>query len=186
VFWRDAFKLVRAILWDQQHDNKWWLTALQFATHIKNHFVTTALDGVPPEAAWTKKDIDMSHFRVPLTKCWAYVEKENRQDTLDKRRIEATFIGYARDSRSYLVHHTQSGTIYSRRSSTTTNMHNEGSGGIKGTTTEITENKKQERGASTTNRPQSSTRSQHGMARRNSKPENATTTWACNSQCHAS
>ena len=114
VFWRDAFKLVRAILWDQQRDNKWWLTALQFATHIKNHFVTTALHGVPPEAAWTKKDIDMSHFTTHKV-LGIRGEREQAKGTLDKIRIEATFIGYAHDSRSYLVHHTQPGTIYSRR-----------------------------------------------------------------------
>lgn len=115
VFWRDVFKTVRAILWDQQRHNKWWLVALQFATHIKNHFMTSAVEDRPPEAAWHNKEIDMSHFKAPLTKCWAYVEKDNRQHTLDRRRIEALFIGYADDSTSYRVYHQETNTIYTRR-----------------------------------------------------------------------
>ena len=87
VFWRDTFRMVRTILWDQQRDDSWWLTALTFASHYRNHLSTTALDGRIPEAAWRGCPVDVSHFRVPLSKCWSFVEKENRDGTLDARRM---------------------------------------------------------------------------------------------------
>ena len=115
VFWRETFKMVRTILWDQQRDHSWWLTALAFSNHIKNHLATTALPGQVPEAAFTKKPVDLRHFRVPLCDCWAYVEKKNRNGTLDHVRIKCIFIGYATNSPCYIVYDTDSGHVYHRR-----------------------------------------------------------------------
>jgi hypothetical protein len=115
VYWRETFKLVRAILWDQQREDEWWTAALQFANYIRNHIMTYSVDDRPPECAWQDKIIDLSHWRVPLSKCWAFVEKTNRDGTLDKRRLEVVFVGYAPRSHSYLVYDPIGHEIYSRR-----------------------------------------------------------------------
>ena len=115
VFWRDTFKLVRAILWDQQRDHRWWPTAVSFATHIRNHLLTTAVPLVPPESSWQGKTVDTSHFRVPLCTCYSYIEKSNRESTLTQVRFEGVFVGYARNSTSYLIYNPETDLVYSRR-----------------------------------------------------------------------
>ena len=69
-----------------------------------SHLRTTAVDDVPPQAAWSNMPIDVSHFRVPLCTCWYYEEIENREDkSLSQVRRKATFVGYATESPAYLV-----------------------------------------------------------------------------------
>ena len=77
---------------------------MSFAAHIRNHLTTRALDGGIPEASWLGRPIDVRHFRVPLSTCYAYIEKQQRDGTLDARRIKGVFVGYADDSRSYRVY----------------------------------------------------------------------------------
>ena len=114
--WSDLLAMARCILHDQQKDKQWWGVAVQFATYITNHLRTTAVDDVPPQAAWSNMPIDVSHFRVPLCTCWYYEEIENREDkSLSQVRRKATFVGYATDSPAYLVKDAITGIIYRRR-----------------------------------------------------------------------
>ena len=115
VFWRDAFRLVRAILWDQQRHHKYWACALRFATCIRNHLMHHAVEDMPPEAAWLGKPVDVDHFRVPLSTCWSYIEKDNREGTLGRRRMQGILVGYATHSPSYLVYDPETHTVYNRR-----------------------------------------------------------------------
>ena len=115
VFWRETFKAVRAILWDQQRGDEWWAAALHFASHIRNHLLTSAVAEVPPEVAWTGKAVDTSRFRVPLCRCWSYIEKEDRTDSLDRRGLEGVFVGYSSHSPCYLIYHPENDTVYARR-----------------------------------------------------------------------
>ncbi len=116
VFWRDIFRLVRASLWDQQRDDTYWPTAAHFANYTRNRLLTSAVPNQVPEAAWQQTaPVPMTHIRVPLTKCWAYIEKLNRKGTLGNRRIEGVFVGYASHSNCYLVYEEATGTIWNRR-----------------------------------------------------------------------
>jgi hypothetical protein len=115
VYWRETTKIVRAVLWDQQREHRYWAAALHFADTIRNHVYTGSVKDGPPEAAWTGKHVNVAHFRVPLSTCWSFIEKENRKGTLGDRRMKCVFIGYARQSRSYLVFNPVTGTTYSRR-----------------------------------------------------------------------
>jgi len=115
VYFRETFKMVRTIIWDQQRSHGWWLVALGFADIIRNHLTTAALDGKVPESAFIKKPVEVGHFRVPLTRCWSYVESGNRSGTISARRIECVFVGYAPKSTSYEVMDVESGTVYNRR-----------------------------------------------------------------------
>jgi hypothetical protein len=117
VFWRETFKCVRALLWDQQRDHSWWAVALEFATYLRNRLITSAVADRPPEAAWTGGVVDTSHLRVPMCRCWSFIEKPNREipRTLAPRRLAGVFVGYARNSPSYLVYDEDSKIVYSRR-----------------------------------------------------------------------
>jgi hypothetical protein len=114
-YWRETFKIVRAILWDQQRGHEWWASALHFADVIRNHTMTSAVSAVPPEAAWTGAAVDVGHFRVPLSKAWSFVEKTNREGTLAPRRMEGIFIGYSANSPCYLIYDETTKTVYARR-----------------------------------------------------------------------
>ena len=125
VFWRETFKIVRTLLWDQQREDKWWASALHFANYLRNRVLTSSdnhsagssNDAVqaPPEALWLNKPISVKHLRVPLTTCWSFIEKTNRDGTLGARRTEGIFIGYASDSPCYIVRCVETGRLYNRR-----------------------------------------------------------------------
>ena len=122
VFWRDTFRLVRTILWDQQRSAKYWAVAMQFACEIRNHLVTAAVVEGVPESVFTGKPVDVSHFRVPLADCYAYVEKENRghsdlnvPKTLDEQRRKLIFVGYASNSGCYQCLDPGTLRVYNRR-----------------------------------------------------------------------
>ena len=57
-----------------------------------------AVEDMPPEAAWLGKPVDVDHFRVPLSTCWSYIEKDNREGTLGRRRMQGILVGYATHS----------------------------------------------------------------------------------------
>ena len=115
VAWRDTFKMVRTILQDQQRPAKYWAIALRFATYLRNHLMTHAVADMPPEAAWTGKKVNLDHLCVPLSTCWAYIEKKNRTDTLGARWMKGVFVGYATHSPSYLVLNPETNRVYERR-----------------------------------------------------------------------
>ena len=115
VYWRVTFNLVRAILWDQQRPQKYWACALRMSNDIRNHLMTTAVQDMPPEAAWTGRTVDVSHFRVPLSTCWAYMDKETRDGTLGRRRMKGVLVGYATHSPCYMVYEPVTGQLYNRR-----------------------------------------------------------------------
>jgi hypothetical protein len=64
---------------------------------------------------WLGRAVNVEHFRVPLSTCWAYIEIKNREDTLSAVRFKGIFIGYARNTRSYLVLDESTSRIYARR-----------------------------------------------------------------------
>ena len=117
VYWRETFKLVRSILWDQQRSSTFWASALQFANTIRNHLLTSAVPDHPPEAVWQRKPVDTSHFRVPLSDCYAFIEKENRETprTLAERRAKCILVGYEPRAGSYLVFEPNTKQVLSRR-----------------------------------------------------------------------
>jgi hypothetical protein len=114
-YWRETFKFVRTVLWDQQCEDTYWAVALHFADVIRNHLLTSSVEGGVPEAVWQDKQVDVSHFRVPLSKCYSFIEKDNRDGTLSRRRMPGIFIGYARQSPCYLIYDTTTNTVYNRR-----------------------------------------------------------------------
>jgi hypothetical protein len=104
-YWREVARSVRAILWDQQRDDRWWPSAMDFANEIRNHLDSESVDrsGIP-EVEWTGHPVDVSHWRVPLATSWSYIEKDGRHGgTLGDQRTKGVLVGYASDSRCYEV-----------------------------------------------------------------------------------
>lgn len=62
VYWRETFKFVRALLWDQQRDGSWWPSALHFSDVLRNHLLTSSVPVLSVPAAWTA-----SSSATPLT-----------------------------------------------------------------------------------------------------------------------
>jgi hypothetical protein len=104
-FWREVARSVRAILWDQQRGDEWWPVALEFANETRNHLDSDAVDGSGvPEVEWTGGPVDVTHWRVPLSTSWSYIEKGNRDGgTLGDQRQQGVLVGYATDSKCYQV-----------------------------------------------------------------------------------
>ncbi len=115
VAWRDTFKMVRSMLHDQQRPPKYWAIALRFATYLRNRLMTNSVADRPPEAAWRDRKISVAHLRVPLSTCYAFIEKKNRTDTLGERRMKGVFVGYATHSPAYLVYSPEMKRVYERR-----------------------------------------------------------------------
>ena len=104
-YWREVARSVRAILWDQQRGDEWWPAALEFANETRNHLDSDAVDGSGvPEVEWTGGPVDVTHWRVPLSTSWSYIEKGNRDGgTLGDQRQQGVLVGYATDSKCYQV-----------------------------------------------------------------------------------
>jgi hypothetical protein len=116
-YWREVARSVRAILWDQQRDDDWWPGAMDFANEVRNHLDCESVDrsGIP-EVEWTGASVDVSHWRVPLSTSWSYIEKGSRAGgTLGDQRERGVLVGYASNSRCYEVLVEDSNLILNRR-----------------------------------------------------------------------
>ena len=106
-FWRDTFRMVRTILWDQQRGSEYWVAAAQFAAWIRNRMARTKQKSAVPEQLFTStQKLSLAMARVPLATCFSYVEKHLRDDvkTLAAQRKQMVFVGYATDSGCYRVY----------------------------------------------------------------------------------
>ena len=78
-----------------------WPEAVRYATYLKNHSPHRAIDKTPFEAYFGSVP-DLSHLRIFGCRCYAHMEKENRQK-LDSHTIECVFIGYYATERLFAV-----------------------------------------------------------------------------------
>jgi hypothetical protein len=117
-YWREVARNVRAILWDQQRGDEWWPAALNFSNEIRNHLDSDAVDGSGiPEVEWLGgAAVDTSHWRVPLCTTWSFVEKDKRPGgTLGDQRRKGVLVGYAKESKCYMVYTDDDSAVFNRR-----------------------------------------------------------------------
>jgi hypothetical protein len=116
-FWREVARYVRSILWDQQRGDEYWPAALDFAVEVRNHLESDVVDGSGvPEVEWTGGEVDTSHWRVPLSTTWSFIEKDKRLGgTLGDRRLKGVLVGYAEDSTCYQVYDEVGNRVLNRR-----------------------------------------------------------------------
>lgn len=79
-----------------------WAVAIETAVHIYNRQPIRRIGWRCPITLWfnnTKPDV--SYFRVFGCKCFIHVQKEDRHGKLDKKAINAVFVGYESGSKGY-------------------------------------------------------------------------------------
>ena len=119
VFWREIMKMTRLALHDQQRPLTLWPAGATMATEIRNSLLTKSVPDVPPAVAFFDKEIDVSHFRVPLCDAFPYIEKHNRTENggtdLAQRRARMIYVGNDEESRAYRLWDPETDRVYSRR-----------------------------------------------------------------------
>ena len=99
--WRTMFERASCMMIDQNIPKSFWSAAIDTACYIQNLLPSTANpDGKSPYEMWCGKPADLDKLKV--WGCRAYLHNETRR-ALDPRATEGIFIGYERDSKSYLV-----------------------------------------------------------------------------------
>ena len=93
----------RCLLIQAKLPKKYWVTALDTATQIRNLTVSAnSNEGKSPFELFTKKTAKRNHLRV--FGCTAYVKKRNvNLRTLDARSVKAKFVGYDSKGAAYIL-----------------------------------------------------------------------------------
>ena len=107
-FNRTLVEMGRCLLIQAKLPKKYWVRALDTATHSRNLTVSAnSNEGKSPFELFTKKTARTNHLRV--FGCTAYVKKRNvNLRKLDARSVKAKFVGYDSKSTGYILHTTRS------------------------------------------------------------------------------
>ena len=102
-FNRTIVEMGRCLLIQAKLSKKYWLRALDTATHIRNLTVSAnSNEGKSPFELFTGKTARRNHLRV--FGCTAYVKKRKvNLRKLDSRSVKAKFIGYDSNSTAYIL-----------------------------------------------------------------------------------
>ena len=101
-----------AMLWTSQVPLGFWPEAVRCATYLKNR--TPAVHGKTPFEAFHGIPPNLSHLRIFGCRCYAHVEKENRQK-FDPHTAECIFLGYYETESLYAVYDVNRRTILKKR-----------------------------------------------------------------------
>jgi hypothetical protein len=103
VSWRILFAMSRASMDAAGLDPSYWAQALETAVYVRNRCLTTALqtEKTPYEMMYGKKP-NIQHMRI--FGCRVYVYRTRYLTKLDNRAVEGLFLGYARNSKGYVVY----------------------------------------------------------------------------------
>ena len=102
-FNRTIVEMGRCLLIQAKLSKKYWVRALDTATHIRNLTVSAnSNEGKSPFELFTGKTARRNHLRV--FSCTAYVKKRKvNLRKLDSRSVKAKFIGYDSNSTAYIL-----------------------------------------------------------------------------------
>ena len=109
--WRTLFDMARSLILDSGLPKYLWTYAVMNATHIRNRCYSQRIQNTPYGLiTGTKPDISDLHLFGSI--CYSYV---NNAKKLDPRSEKGIFIGYDRDSPSYLVYNPISKSVSKNR-----------------------------------------------------------------------
>ena len=92
----------RCLLIQAKLSKKYWVRALDTATHIRNLTVSAnSNEGKSPFELFTGKTARRNHLRV--FGCTAYLKRKVNLRKLDSRSVKAKFIGYENNSTAYIL-----------------------------------------------------------------------------------
>ena len=100
--WRTLMESVRCMLLESKSPKSLWVAALDTACHVTNCIVPkSSTNGKSPFEMFYGKAPDLNSIRV--FGCPAYVHDETHQGKLGPRSEKGRFIGYEKNSRSYVI-----------------------------------------------------------------------------------
>ena len=92
-----------AMIWAPQIPIGFWLEAMCCSTYLKIRCPHRALGGITPYEKWYGKKPFLDYLKILDCRCYAHIEKENRQK-LDAHTIECVFLGYYATDRLFAVY----------------------------------------------------------------------------------
>ena len=99
--WRTLFNAARSSLIESKLPKSMWTYALMNAAHVRNRCFQKRTQQTPYFLLTGRKP-DLSILHIFGTICYSYHEDKKKLDDRSKRGV---FVGYDRESPSYLVHH---------------------------------------------------------------------------------
>ncbi|CAB3997356.1 Retrovirus-related Pol poly from transposon TNT 1-94 [Paramuricea clavata] len=109
--WRTLFEMGRCLLLQSGLPKALWPYAIQTAAHIRNRCFNKRTK-TTPYFSLTGKVPDLSKMWIFGSECFAY-EQEHKK--LDSRCSKGVFVGYDKNSPSYLVYYPKNGKIMKHR-----------------------------------------------------------------------
>ena len=110
--WRTLFDMARAMLIESAMPKSFWTYAVMTATHIRNRCYSRRLKSTP-YAAVTGLKPDIGRLHVFGTVCYSFIQTYKKK--LDPRSEKGIFVGYDRNSASYLVYHPEKKVVSKHR-----------------------------------------------------------------------
>ena len=105
--WRTIFEMARCLLLESQLPKCMWSYAVMTAAYIRNRCYNHRLGKTPFEAV-TLKQPNLKNMHVFGEQCFALVQNPKK---LENRSEKGVFVGYDKDSPSYLVYFPERNTI---------------------------------------------------------------------------
>jgi hypothetical protein len=85
---------------EKNFPNYFWAETVATTVYIMNRTPTAAVHGMTPEEKFTRKKLDVSHFKV--FGCIAYVHvPDEKKSKLDPKADKCIFIGYSLEQKGY-------------------------------------------------------------------------------------
>ena len=110
--WRTIFEMARCLICEAKLTKSLWPYAVMYATYIRNRCFNQRI-GETPFGLITGKKPDLSSMHLFGSLCYAYVQEYKKK--LDARAKRGYFVGFDRDSPSYLVYYPESNVIRKHR-----------------------------------------------------------------------
>ena len=109
--WRTLFEMARSLLLQSKLPKSLWTYAVMAATHIRNRCYSQRIKDTPYGVITGIKP-DVSKLHIFGSTCYSYVQNPKKLDARSKKGI---FVGYDRNSPSYLVYNPDTKTVSKNR-----------------------------------------------------------------------
>ena len=110
--WRTLFEMGRSLLLESNLPKSFWTYAVMASAYIRNRCFNQRIKDTPFYML-TGIRPDVSKLHIFGTICYPYIEEYKKK--LDARSYEGIFVGYDKNSPSYLVYHPQSNKVKRHR-----------------------------------------------------------------------
>ena len=110
--WRTLFGTARTLIHESQLPKHLWVYAVSHASYIRNRCYNNRIKDTPYGAVTGQKP-DLSDLHVFGSVCYTYIEGHKKK--LDDRGRKGLFVGFDKNSPSYLVYYPENNTVLKHR-----------------------------------------------------------------------